>query len=153
MGGNPPAVELYYQCSGETRWKEIWTAAGRTGIIATATYDAAGGNAPVFKPDPTDKAALVEQIGTVVAGVKSCFFDLDNIDGGKITADPTKLGMAKIRIGPDAQHLTEVPLDATNGWRLSTETQVELTGSACDSWKQPENTKVDFDFPCGLIIF
>ena len=121
-------------------------------MIATATYGTAGGSAPVFKPDPMDKAALVDQIGTVVAGVKSCLFDLNNIGGKKITADPANLGKAKILVGPDKDHLTEVPLSDSNGWHLATDTSVELVGAACDNWKQPENLAIDFRFPCDLII-
>jgi hypothetical protein len=50
---------------------------------------------------------------------------------------------------------TEIPLSATNGWNVdaSVPTQLVLTGSACDKWRMPTNNKIDFQFPCGSIIF
>jgi hypothetical protein len=48
----------------------------------------------------------------------------------------------------------EIPLmvaPATSGWRMNTETQLELVGSACEMWRQPANDDVAFDFPCGVI--
>jgi hypothetical protein len=47
---------------------------------------------------------------------------------------------------------TDVPLDDTNGWRMNTDTQLELTGSACDEWRQPDTNTIDFMFPCDIFI-
>jgi len=46
----------------------------------------------------------------------------------------------------------DVPLDDSNGWRMNTDTQLELTGSACDAWRQPNTNTIDFMFPCDIFI-
>jgi hypothetical protein len=35
---------------------------------------------------------------------------------------------------------------------MNTDTQLELSGTACDAWRKPENTTIDFQFPCETII-
>jgi hypothetical protein len=47
---------------------------------------------------------------------------------------------------------TEIPLDDTNGWHMTTDTQLELTGTACDTWHDPANNTIDFMFPCDVFI-
>ena len=47
---------------------------------------------------------------------------------------------------------SEVPLDDTNGWRMNTDTQLELTGSACKMWLEPTTTTIEFMFPCEIFI-
>jgi hypothetical protein len=47
-----------------------------------------------------------------------------------------------------------IPLDATstNGWNMSTPTQLELHGTACDAWRNPTAKDIDFGFPCDIIV-
>jgi hypothetical protein len=47
---------------------------------------------------------------------------------------------------------TEIPLDDTNGWHMTSDTQLELSGTACDTWRNPMNTTIDFQFPCQIIV-
>jgi hypothetical protein len=111
-------------------------------------YDpAGGGTAKVYKPDITNKQALVAAISAALSGVKSCVFDLSNLDGKKITVDQTQLARAHVVVMG-----TEVALDDTNGWHMTTDTQLELSGSACELWRQPQNKTIDFQFPCELIV-
>jgi hypothetical protein len=46
-----------------------------------------------------------------------------------------------------------VPLDPTNanGWDVVTDTQLQLFGPACDAWRDPKVTDIQFNFPCGVI--
>jgi len=78
----------------------------------------------------------------VVQGLKSCTFDLSEVS---INVD--RLSEASVVIQGQA-----VPLANTDGWRMNSPTQLELVGSACTTWNKPENTKIDFNFPCDIII-
>jgi hypothetical protein len=138
--------DIYDQCAGVMPWKDQATKIGRMTHESLGTYDTVGGTAPVFRPDPTDKAALVNQLANVVAGVKSCDFDLS----GHIKvdlSDATQLDGAKVLIEGAAQ-----PHSDANGWKMNSETQLELTGSACDLWRKPATKNIDFQFPCQIII-
>lgn len=136
------------QCQGRAGWKSIWTAAGRTGSVPTASYQTTGGNATAYTPDPTNRTALVNAISAVVAGVKSCTFDLSDVGGKSIKVDTTKLAQARVIVEG-----TDVAQDATNGWSMATQTQLVLNGAACTSWRMPDKKNIEFRFPCGTIIF
>ena len=106
-----------------------------------------GGHRHALPSDPTDQAQLIEQIRTALAGVKSCTFDLEG-DGIEVDISRQDLGTA-------ARVLLEgspVPFDAVNGWHMLSSTTVQLEGAACESWRVPGATSLDFDFPCDLII-
>jgi hypothetical protein len=137
-------------------WKAEFTAAAKVDDATTASIDESktlgnyvptgmGGTAKVFKPDPTDQMALAEQFRQVLAGVKSCSFDI----GGDIKVIQTLLDEAHVYIEG-----VEVPLDptATNGWHMPTETQIELVGEACTNWRMPEKNKITWDFPCKILV-
>jgi hypothetical protein len=134
---------IFYACQGVTGWKADATAAGQTGMNLLGTYAATGGMAKYYQPDPSDQDALTTQLRSVLAGVKSCTFDL----GGKITVDTTQLNLASVAIQGQP-----IPLDPTNGWSMATSTQLTLAGTACDTWRQPTSTTIDFNFPCEIII-
>ncbi len=112
--------------------------------VPLGTYAAVGGTAKVFKPDPTDQDALAEEFRKVLAGVKSCTFDL----GGDIKVVQSLLSEAHVFIEGN-----EVPLDLTmaNGWYMPTPTQIELVGTACDTWRTPQANKIAWDFPCKIL--
>jgi hypothetical protein len=101
-------------------------------------------------PSVTDQTQLVNQLSTALAGVKSCTFDLTDVGGKAIKVDVTKLAQARVLIEG-----TAVPLDPTNGWNvdIAAPTQLVLSGMACTRWRMPNNKKIDFEFPCGTIIF
>ncbi len=49
---------------------------------------------------------------------------------------------------------TAVPLDpgSANGWNMTTDIQLELFGSACDTWRDPNAKNIQFNFPCEIIV-
>jgi len=152
-------LDIYNQCfyGGDTNaagWKAEFTAAAKVDDTATAdidesktlgNYATTGGTAKVYKPDPTDQTALATEFRKVLAGVKSCTFDI----GGDIKVVQNLLDEAHVYIEG-----VEVPLDLTktNGWYMPTETQIELVGDACTSWRMPEKNKIAWDFPCKILV-
>lgn len=162
VGANQKLQDIYDQCfyggdPNATGWKAEYAAAGVAKPDDPATpmvdeskvplgvYAATGGTAKVFKPDPTDQNALAEEFRKVLAGVKSCTFDL----GGNIKVVQELLSEAHVYIEG-----TEVPLDQSkaNGWYMPTPTQIELAGTACDTWRTPQSNNIKWDFPCKLIV-
>jgi hypothetical protein len=112
-------------------------------------FDAAlAGQAPVYRPDPTDQEALTTQIRVALAAVKSCAFDLGE--------DGVQVDLSRIDLGERAHVVlngTAVPFDPANGWSMSSETTVTLAGQACDAWRTPTmQTSISFDFPCDVFI-
>jgi len=137
------AQDVYYACQGVAGWKAEATAAGKTGMDILGTYATdAGGTAKYYTPDATDQNALTTELRGVLAGVKSCTFDLSDF-----TIDLTQLSKASVSV----QDMT-VPLDMTNGWTMPTSSELQLVGSACDNWKNPQVTKIDFNFPCEIVV-
>ncbi len=145
--------DLYYNCNMRSGWTADIAAAGKTVALgqSVATYAAdstLAGAAPVYRPDPTDQVALIEEIRVALAGVKSCTFDLAD-DGVKVDLSREDLGeRARVIVNG-----APVALDATNGWRMLTETTVQLEGTACNDWRNPTiETTISFDFPCEIFV-
>jgi hypothetical protein len=142
----PPPMQtgIYDQCQGTAGWRTIWTAAGRTGNVPTATYQAGAMNAPLFTPDPNNRTALANAIASVIQGVKSCTFDLDEF----------KINLARLNEASVMIEGAAVPLDATktNGWYMNSATQLELYGQTCADWRNPDVDDIRFDFPCDIIV-
>jgi len=92
---------------------------------------------------------LLTQLSTALAGVKSCTFDLTATGGTPIKVDLKQLNKATIKVEG-----TTVPLDTgnANGWDMVNETTVQLFGSACDKWRDPNAKTIDFNFPCEIIV-
>jgi hypothetical protein len=109
---------------------------------STATYSATSGNAPFFEPDINDRNALVSTLANTIAGVRSCVFDLQ----GRVKID-LKLGDQGV-IEIDG---VKVPFGGNDGYRLNSETQLELLGASCQRLKLPETKRVSIDFPCEAI--
>ncbi len=136
-------------CSSRPGWLAEWAGLGTTPSCATVgkqvlgNYGPAGGNAVVYHPDPNDQAALTQQIASAISGVKSCVFDL----GGEISVNLRLLAEASVSIEGQV-----VPQSSDNGWRMNTGNQLELVGAGCTSWQKPESTKIDFNFPCDIIV-
>jgi hypothetical protein len=148
-----PSADLnafFDQCNGVAGWNADFTQTGKQAVRGNTigTYTpGGGGTATVYKPDITNQAALVNAISAALSGVKSCVFDLGNLNGKAITVDLNQLPKAHVLIMG-----TDVPLNDTNGWRMNNATQLELTGTACETWRKPENTTIDFQFPCEIIV-
>lgn len=143
------ANDFYDQCSGVAGWATDLTASGKTAArgATLGTYSATMGPTTPYMPSAANQNDLVSQLSSALSGVKSCTFDLGNIDGQSLKIDRTMLADAHIKIMG-----TEIPLDDTNGWRMATDTQLELTGSACEMWRAPATTTIDFMFPCEIFI-
>jgi uncharacterized protein YegL len=107
-----------------------------------ATYSATSGNAPYFEPDINDRNALVMTLASTIAGVRSCVFDLQ----GRVKVDLEQAHTGTVEIDG-----MKVPFGGNDGYRLNTETQIELSGAACQRLRLPETKKVFIDFPCEAI--
>jgi hypothetical protein len=142
-GGTAP-LNIFYNCLGVPEWAAEATAAARPAMEPLGTYATASGGAKVFTPG-VEANALKEEIARVLSGVKSCTFDI----GGDIKVVQSLLSEAHVYVQD-----TEVPLDLTmaNGWYMPTPTQIELVGDACTNWRMPQNTKIDWDFPCKILV-
>ena len=149
---NADVNAIYDQCAGVPGWAADFAATGkpamRPSTIGAYVPPGAAGNAQVFKPDLTNQTALANEITNALSGAKSCVFDLSDPTNGKpIMVDTTQLDKAHVLIAG-----MEIPLDDTNGWHMASDTQLELSGSACDTWRDPKNTTIDFQFPCQIIV-
>lgn len=151
----PNPNDLYDQCfNGNVQgWISDLAAAGKTPVrgeaIGDYVFDATlAGKAPVFRPDPTDQAALTGQLRTALAGVKSCSFDLGE-DNVQVDLSRTDLGqLARVLINGQP-----VVYDPANGWSMMSETTVVLGGAACEMWRNPLiATTISFDFPCDIFV-
>jgi len=156
-----PGHNVYDECHADPNsapWATLATQLGRTTGQALVDYATTGGNGMVFAPDVTDQQALTNTLAGLFSGVKSCIFDLNNLDPGKpaIHVNTSLLSEAQILI-----ETTPVPLDPNNGWRVNCvptgdpnckPTQIELTGTACASWHLATNKNITFDFPCDVIV-
>jgi len=147
-GGMPVAPlgttvnDVYFQCMGVTAWAADRTAAVRQGQAPLATYQAGGGNSPVYRPDPSNPTALTDLLSLTVSGVKSCTFDL--VDG--LHVDLGQLDQVKVLVqGQTVAH------DATNGWSMVSDTRLQLAGDACTLWRNPQTRSIDLQFPCGVV--
>jgi hypothetical protein len=150
---NADVNAIYDQCAGVAGWAADFAATNKPAMRPSTIGSyvpptAVAGNATVFKPDLTNQMALVGEISNALSGVKSCVFDLSDPTNGKpIMVDTTQLDKAHVLIMG-----TEIPLDDTNGWHMTSDTQLELSGTACDTWRNPMNTTIDFQFPCQIIV-
>lgn len=146
------ANDFYDQCSGGSSpgWMTDLTTSGKPAMRGTTlgTYSTTMGPTMPYQPSASNLTQLVSQLGAALSGVKSCTFDLNTINNGM----PVKINRDLLNEAHVLIMDNEVPLNDTNGWRLSTDTQVELTGPACDAWRQPDTTKIEFKFPCDIFI-
>jgi len=142
---------IFDQCQGVTPWKTDLTASGhpttRGPTAVVGTYATTAGPTKPFKPNASDQSMLLTQLSTALAGVKSCTFDLTATGGASIKVDLKQLSKATIKVDGAA-----VPLDMTNGWNMINETTLQLFGSACDTWRDPNAKTIDFNFPCEIIV-
>jgi hypothetical protein len=109
---------------------------------SSATYAATSGTAPFFEPDVNDRTALVTALTSTIAGVRSCVFELQ----GKVKIDLKLADQGVVEL--DGQR---VLYDGADGYRMNSETQLELLGQACTRLKSPETMRVSIDFPCEAI--
>jgi hypothetical protein len=136
-------TDIYNQCNSVTGWNALFTKAGLQANQALGTYaPSTTTNATVFSPNPTDVNDLTNQISSALAGVKSCSFDLQ----GKIKVDLPNASEGSVTIDG-----VSIPFDATNGWTMTSATELDLEGAACNTWRTT-GMDIKFKFPCDVII-
>ena len=149
----PDPNNIYDQCQGVAGWRADFATTGKPDVRGEAIGDyvldaTLAGTAPVFRPDPTDQAALTDELRAALAGVKSCSFDLSG-DGVEVDLTRQDLGERARVVVND----TAVPFDPANGWSMASETMVTLAGTACEAWRNPTTaTSISFDFPCDIFV-
>ena len=143
------ASSFYDQCNSIAGWHADLVTSGKTAArgVTLGTYATTAGPTKPYTPDAANQAMLMNQLSQALAGVKSCVFDLGDVNGKSIKVDLTQLDQATISLMG-----TTVPHNDTNGWRMNSATQLELTGSACTTWRLPDTTKIAFGFPCQIVI-
>jgi hypothetical protein len=152
-GGGLDATAIFDQCQGVTPWRADLTASGhpqtRGPTAVVGTYSPTAGTTKPFKPNAADQSMLAAQLSTALAGVKSCTFDLNNINGTAIKVDRNQLNKASIKVEGNT-----IPLDpgSANGWNMISDTTLELFGSACAAWRDPNAKNIEFNFPCEIIV-
>jgi hypothetical protein len=117
---------------------------GRCQGPALGTYApmGGGGTASFFQANATNQQALADALDQVIAGIRSCTFEL----AGAVKVDLNRAAQANISI--DA---TPLAYGDPNGWRMVSETQVEIMGAGCAQLKDKATQRVDFDFPCEIV--
>jgi hypothetical protein len=148
--GTADASAFYDQCNGVAGWHADLVSSGKTAErgVTLGTYSAAAGPTKPYTPNAADQTTIVSQLSAALSGVKSCTFDLSNVNGQSIKVDLNQLEQASIAIEG-----TKLAQDATNGWSMASPTQLVLNGSACETWRMPDNNDIAFNFPCKTIIF
>jgi hypothetical protein len=115
------------------------------------TYGAEMGPLVPYNVDPAQQDELVEEISGVIAGVKSCTFDLEN--DLQIVAGREDEGTVEIQTvaNPTGSAQTYAP-NGGDGWLVNNGTQIELVGASCEALRDPETIGIKFGFPCDIII-
>ncbi|HET9953457.1 MAG TPA: vWA domain-containing protein [Polyangiaceae bacterium] len=148
--GTTRATDFYDQCNGIAGWRADFMATAKPAERGQTigTYSEMNGTAKVYKPDTTNQAALVTELKAAISSAKSCSFDLSNVNGQSIKVDLNQLDAASIAIQGK-----KIALDEANGWSMASATELVLKGTACETWRSPDNNDIDFNFPCKAIIF
>ena len=139
---------IFDQCQGVMPWRADLTASGhpttRGPTAVVGTYSPTAGPTKPFKPSAADQNMLLTQLSAALSGVKSCVFDLT----------PVKVNLSQLAKASVLIEGTAVPLDpgSANGWNMTTDIQLELFGSACDTWRNPDAKNIQFNFPCEIIV-
>ena len=112
------------QCNNESHWKaDIVAKLPDCGLAANfntcrgktvGDYTGTAGPTKPFMPDPLSQAAIATQLKTALASVKSCIFDLGDLNGQSIKVDQMQLGSAHVKVAG-----TEVPLVTDRHQRLA----------------------------------
>lgn len=150
LKANSDTFAFYDQCNGVAGWHADLVTSAKTMErgVTLGTYSETAGPTKPYTPNVADQSTLVSQLGAALSGVKSCTFDLSNVNGQSIKVDLNELGMASVSIMG-----TKIAQDASNGWSMSSATQLVLNGMSCDTWRMPNINDISFNFPCKTIIF
>lgn len=106
----------------------------------TATY-ASGPAGSAAYYNPTDPQALENDLRSILGNVRTCNFSLN-----------AKVDLTQASLGQVALDGTTLTYETPDGWRMTDETHLEVTGAACQSILT--NGKVlSINFPCGVAQF
>jgi hypothetical protein len=99
----------------------------------------AGDAAPLFRT--SNRQQVLDALNQIILGVRSCKFTLN----GAVVPGTEALGSVTLNGAP-------LGLNNPNGWKLSSPTEIEITGTACTTVKTSPSAKVSVRFPCGAIV-
>lgn len=85
----------------------------------------------------TSQAQLAAAFDSIIFGVRTCSFKL----AGSVIPGTESQGEVKVNGAP-------VSLNAPDGWKLTSATEIEFVGAACNTIKTSD-AKVTVRFPCG----
>jgi hypothetical protein len=138
-------ANIYFQCNQGSptapSWKAEFDASGKPAQQALGTYSASPDSAPVTLLDPSDAASLTGSFTRLFGRTKSCRYQTTS---GSVVMAQAASGVVKVND-------TAIPYDATNGWQLTSETELELLGDACDAVRAAAAAQVSIDFPCSAV--
>jgi hypothetical protein len=132
---NPPANDFNTDPEG---WRNYAAATyGPTGMM----YD----EKLYFEPDDT---TLGPELAKVVAGVRSCSFEMDD------TIKRDQAGKGAVRLETPDGTKTDLMYDDANGWALdaANDYTVVLQGSACEQLQTQPEIDVKIQFPCEIRV-
>lgn len=98
-----------------------------------------GGDAAVYRP--TNRQQLVDALNQVILGVRSCKFKLN----GAVKPGTESQGRVTLNGAP-------LTLNDANGWKLNSDTELEVVGSACNTVLTTPTAQLSVRFPCGTVI-
>lgn len=145
---------FYDQCDGVAGWAADLAASAQTPArgVTLGTYSTTMGPTMPYSPNATDQTQLVSQLKMALSGVRSCTYDLPGFTIN--TSDPTELNGANVYLIDGAGNHVPLPYDSTNtnGWDMTTPTQLQFYGPACDQVRDMTTMGVKFNFPCKIVI-
>lgn len=89
---------------------------------------------------PATQQAMIDAFSAIINGKRTCSFALD----GQVAAGKQCSGTVLLNDMP-------VTCDDPDGWKLSSPTQIDFVGKACESILTAATVKVSATFPCGII--
>ena len=117
----------------------------RTPLTSIQGFSQALIDGAVRGPDAAAQAGRIiydesERMRTMVEDL----LELSRIESGQIN-------LAMAGLGQVHMDGSVVPM-GTNGWRMNSPTELELTGLACSFFRNEPATAIDFSFPCEAFL-
>jgi hypothetical protein len=151
IGGPAAAVgdspfNIYQQCfygadTNSAGWKQEFQASGKPANETLGNYSASPASTSYTTIDPASASGMTSALKNVFASATSCAFHLRT----------GKLDLAKADYGSVKLDNTSLTYGDANGWRLNSQTELELTGTACSTLLQEPSTSLIIDFPCSAL--
>lgn len=132
---------VYFQCTSSAGWNAEFVASGKPAQQALGTYSASPGSAPITSLNPLDAPGMATAFSQLFTRTQSCSFEATN---GKVVLASASSGVVKLGAAT-------LDYEGANGWRMKSDTVVELLGSACDTLRATPATSVSIAFPCGAV--